>query len=220
MHVRSSDAGSLELLASPFATEQVLDELNVKAWGSLAADDGKLCRLVVKPNFRTLGKKLGPRMKAAAAAIGGLDATAAAALQKGAAVALELDGGAIELVPEDVQIQVESQAEFDVETDGRFIGWLDLELDRGLRDEGLAREVVNRVNALRKSRGLAVEERMRLHLASDSEDVRRAVESHRELIARETLAVEVALAAPGRAEAEGEAWELDGGTLRGRIERL
>ena len=154
IHVRSSDAESLRLLGEAFATEQVLDELNVKAWGSLEADDGKLCRLAVKPNFRALGKKLGPAHEGrrgedlSARRGGGGDAA-----RRGRTVTLELppegDGGAIDLGPDDVQIQVESQADFDVETGGRFIAWLDVELDRELLDEGLAREVVNRLNALR-----------------------------------------------------------------------
>jgi isoleucyl-tRNA synthetase len=225
LHVRSSDPRSLELLASDFATRQVLEELNVKAWGSLESDDGQLCRLVVKPAFRTLGKRLGPRMKAAAAAIGALDADAAGRLRGGGTVVLPLEGGELELGPDDVEIQVESRADFDVEADGRFVVWLDLELDRELRDEGLAREVVNRVNALRKARGLAVEERVRLHLASASEDVRRALEAHRELIASETLAVELRLA-PTPASTlerglEPETWDLgEGRALDGAIERL
>ena len=55
LHVRSSDAAALELLRSRFASELVLDELNVKGWGSLGADDGQLCKLSAKANFRTLG---------------------------------------------------------------------------------------------------------------------------------------------------------------------
>ena len=221
LHVRSSDAESLRLLASAFATEQVLDELNVKSWGSLEADDGQLCRLVVKPNFRTLGKKLGPRMKAAAGKIAKLGAEVAWRLQSGESVLLDLGGKAVEIGPEDVQIQVESQADFDVEADGSFIVWLDLELDRALRDEGLAREVVNRVNSLRKARGLAVEERMRLVLQTASADVARALEAHRELIMAETLAVELRLEASPLAEAlEPEHWDLGGGELNGGIERL
>jgi isoleucyl-tRNA synthetase len=208
LHVRSSDERSLTLLEDAFAGEQVLDELNVKGWGSLAADDGKLCRLTAKPNFRTLGKRLGPRMKAAAAAIGSLDAAVLAGLRAGEPAAIELDGEAVELTPEDVLIAVESQADFDVETDGTFIVWLDTELDDELIAEGLAREIVNRVNGLRKDSGLAVEERIRLRLHAETSEVARALERHSELIARETLAVEVAV--EEGAFDDGVRWDLGG----------
>jgi isoleucyl-tRNA synthetase len=217
LHVRASDAQSLSLLAEDFAREQILDELNVKAWGSLAADDGELCRLVVKPNFRVLGKRLGPRMKAAAAAIGRLGGAAAAELRSGRSVPLELEGGALELEPGDVEITVESRAAFDVEADGRFVVWLDTALDQELVDEGLAREVVNRVNALRKSRGLAPEERIALELHPGDGDVARALERHRELLARETLAVELRVSATPLGP-EAETWDLgEGRALEGAL---
>jgi len=221
LHVRSSDPESLRLLATDFATEQVLEELNVKAWGSLEADDGKLCRLVAKPNFRTLGKRMGPRMKAAAAAIGGLDEGLLASLRAGEAVRMDLAGEPVELAPEDVLVHVESRADFDVETDGRTIVWLDLELDDALRAEGIAREVVNRVNGLRKERGLAVEERIRLRLFPEAPALADALEKHRELVARETLAQEIALETePIEPSAQPERWDLgEGRTLQGALAR-
>ena len=221
LHVRSSDAERLRLLRTDFAAEQVLDELNVKAWGSLEADDGQLCRLVAKPNFRTLGKRMGARMKAAAAAIEALDETVLASLCAGESVGIELSGDEVELAPADVLIQVESRADFDVETDGRFVVWLDLELDDELRAEGIAREVVNRVNGLRKERGLAVEERIRLRLFPEAPALMDALERHRELVGRETLALEIALETePIEPAAKPERWDLGGGrTLQGALAR-
>jgi isoleucyl-tRNA synthetase len=108
LHVRSSDSAALELLRSRFASELVLDELNLKGWGSLGADDGKLCRLTAKANFRTLGKRVGGRMKAVAARIEALDPAQLALLRAGQAITLELDGEPIEVRPEDVLIAVES----------------------------------------------------------------------------------------------------------------
>jgi isoleucyl-tRNA synthetase len=221
LHVRSSDAESLRLLEGDFATEQVLDELNVKAWGSLEADDGQLCHLVAKPNFRTLGKRLGPRMKAAAAAIAGLDETVLASLRGGASARIDLAGEDVELAPEDVLIHVESRADFDVETDGRFVVWLDLELDDALLAEGIAREVINRVNGLRKERGLAVEERIRVRLFPEGPALAGALELYRDLVARETLALEIALETDTiEAAAEPERWDLgDGRLLQGALSR-
>ncbi|MDP6838773.1 MAG: isoleucine--tRNA ligase [Planctomycetota bacterium] len=193
IHVRGSDLAALELLRGAFATEQVLDELNIKGWGSLEADDGQLCRLRAKAAFRVLGKKLGGRMKAAAQLIAELDPEVVARLRAGGTAELALDGGAVQLSAEDVEISVEVMADFPVETDGRLVVYLDTELDDGLRAEGLAREVVNRVNGLRKDLGLAVEQRIELHLCGQGSLLERALLEHGELIAAETLAVDLHL---------------------------
>jgi isoleucyl-tRNA synthetase len=219
LHVRSSDAAALELLRSRFASELVLDELNVKGWGSLGADDGQLCKLSAKANFRTLGKRLGGRMKAAAAQIEALDAASLAALRGGAGVALELDGERVEVMPEDVLVSVQSMATFDVETDGRFVAWLDLELDAELIAEGLAREAVNRVNTLRKETGLAVEDRIVLELAPEGVELAAALRAHETFLAGETLAARVLHLGAG-ALSESAPWDLGHGqSLRARIAR-
>ena len=104
LHVRASDPAALELLGGPFATAQVLDELNIKAWGSLDGDDGELCALRAKADFKRLGKRLGKRMKAAAAVIAELPSGPVAALRGGAPVTIEVDGEPLEITPEEVQI--------------------------------------------------------------------------------------------------------------------
>ncbi|HIG12582.1 MAG: isoleucine--tRNA ligase [bacterium] len=185
--VRASDAAALELLAGEFATEQVLEELNIKAWGSLDTDDGKLCRLRAKANFKVLGRRLGSRMKAAAALILDLDSGQVARLRDGESVTLELDGEELAISPDEVTITVESSGGLDVESDGRVVVFLDAELDRELLAEGLAREVISRVNALRKDRGLAVEQRIALRLDADGELLEQSLAEHAGLIAGETL---------------------------------
>ena len=188
LHVRASDEAALALLRTGFATEQVLGELNIKAWGSLAADDGGVCRLKAKANFRVLGKKVGGLMKAVAAAIETLPPEAVARLRAGGTHALQVEGKPVELAPEDVEIKVETSGELDVETDGRLVAWLDTQLDDALLAEGLAREVVSKVNSLRKDAGLDVEDRVDLHLAASGERLRAALAVHADLIRAETLA--------------------------------
>jgi len=216
IHVRSSNPRDLELLRARFASEQILDELNIRSFGSLGADDGKLCRLSAKANFKLLGKRLGPKMKAAAALIEALSAAQLARLRAGESLELSLDGESLVLGPEDVLVQVESQADFDVETDGRFVVWLDTQLDAELIADGLAREVVNRINGLRKDRGLAIEDRVRLELDHrGSEQLADALERHQGFIAAETLAIELrVLAIP--ADAQGvEIFDLGEGRWLG-----
>jgi len=221
IHVRSSNPEALTLLARPFARDLVLGELNVKSFGSLAADDGQLCTLRAKANFRVLGKKVGARMKPAAAAIEALGPADVARLRAGAGVDLVIGGEPLRIAAEDVEIRVESKADFDVETDGSFVTFLDTELDEDLVVEGLARELVNRINALRKDSGLAVEQRIRLAIVPGSDLVRAAVERHRALIAAETLALDVTQVAPP--PGVGFATEVDlgdGQTARLVAERL
>ncbi|MCY2958728.1 MAG: isoleucine--tRNA ligase [Planctomycetota bacterium] len=195
IHVRSSSEEALALLRRPFARDLVLGELNIKSFGSLAADDGQLCTLRAKANFRVLGKKVGGRMKAAAAAIEALAPAEVALLRAGSEVEISAGGEPLRIGPEDVEVRVESSAEFDVETDGRFVVFLDTVLDEALVVEGIARELVNRVNALRKDSGLAVEQRIRLRVESADALVRLAVERHLALIAGETLASDCAIGA-------------------------
>ncbi len=205
IHIRSSHEHSLELLRTDFAREQILGELNIRAFGSLSSDDGKLCSLRAKANFRVLGKRLGARMKAAAAAIDALPSERVAALRAGRPVEVELDGERVALGPEDVTVTVESQAQFDVETDGRFVLFLDTQLDEDLVAEGLIRELVSRINALRKKAGLAVEDRIHLDLDVHGDALlERALKAQRALLAEETLALEVVA---GSAPKEGGASE-------------
>jgi isoleucyl-tRNA synthetase len=204
IHVRTSDPEGLRLLSQPFAKELLLGELNIKALGSLAADDGALCRLKAKANYRVLGKRLGGAMKATAAAIESLPPTSIALLRSGQNTQVDVAGQVVELSPEDVQIEVETRADFDVETDGRYVVFLDTTLDEYLIVEGLAREVINRVNGLRKDSGLAVEDRIRLIFASVRGDhLRTALSTQGRLIQDETLAIELSIEEGAPRDASG-----------------
>ena len=187
LHVRTPDERALVLLEREFARELVLGELNVKRLGSLAADDGRLCTLKAKANFKVLGKRLGARMKSAAAVIEALPSEKVSELRAGKVLSITVDGEPLELGPEDVLIQVETRADFELETDGRFVVWLDTELDEELVLEGIAREIVNRVNGQRKDMALAPEDRIHLESWSESPDVRAALERFEPTIAGETL---------------------------------
>lgn len=213
LHLRASDPDALELLRGGFAAELVLDELNIKSWGSLAADDGQLCTLKAKANFKTLGKRLGKQMKAAAAAIGSLAADEIAALRSGETISLPLDGVPVDFTAEDVEISVESRADFDVEADGRMIVFLDTELDEELRREGLAREAVNRINSLRKQAGLAIDDRIELRFDARGERLGAALQAHGEFIAGETLATRWAVSQDALPGTEWSECELGEGEL-------
>jgi isoleucyl-tRNA synthetase len=194
IHIRSSHEQSLGLLRTDFAREQILGELNIREFGSLSSDDGQLCTLRAKANFRVLGKRLGARMKAAATAIEALEPVRVAALRAGQELTITLDGESVTLGPDDVTVSVETKADFDVETDGRFVLFLDTQLDDELLADGLLRELISRVNALRKKAGLSVVDRIGLWLdPGDDPLLVAALAVQRDLIAEETLAPELAL---------------------------
>ena len=154
------------------------------------------------PNFRTLGPRLGERVKELKSALAALDgAQAAAALEEGRPLTLTLAGEPVELSPEDVALRVRGQPGFAVSREGGEVVALDLTLDDELRKRGLAREVVRLVQDLRKTRGFEVSDRIRLHLVGLD-----PIAEHFDFIAREVLAVEV-LTEPG--EGEGTVLGLD-----------
>ncbi len=158
-------------------------ETNVKAIVPVTSD-AELVRLQGRPNFRTLGKRYGSAMKTVAAHVERLDAEALRRLERGESLE-----GEWALSPEDVVITREVVTDWPVASDGPFVVALDPALSEELVEEGLAREVVNRVQRLRKEAGFAVETRIALALSGDAA-LEAAARRHAEWIAGETLARE------------------------------
>ena len=165
----------------------VADELNVKAV-EFASDESKFVTLAAKANFKSLGRKLGKRMKAAAAAIEGLGPEALHALMAGGSVDLDLaDGeGAVALLPEDVQILRQENEGMTVANEGALTLALDTRLDAALVAEGIARELVSRIQAMRKEADLEVTDRIAVEVHADKEVVD-AARLHAAYIRDETL---------------------------------
>ena len=161
----------------------VREELNVKTvtWVN---DPGELVNLSVKANFKVLGRLLGPKMKPVAGAIGQLGATDIAALQAGETLTIEGESIALE----HVMIVQESRGDGAVESSGDVTLELDTTITHELKLEGLAREIISKVQSARKDAGLQVEDRIVLSLKTESTDVTDAIQAHGELIAGEVLA--------------------------------
>ncbi len=185
--------------------EIVADELNVDEIDT-ADELSEVIQFELVPNFKTLGPRLGEKVKELKAALAALDTGAAAArLEAGESITVVLGGEPVELTPEDVQLRVRGQQGFAVSREGGEVVALDLTVDDGLRKRGLARDVVRLVQDLRKTSGLEVSDRIALYLVGlDS------LAEHFDFIAREVLAVEI-LTEPG--PGEGTALELDDDTL-------
>ncbi len=172
----------------------VTDELNVKAV-EFAESAEQLAGWRAKPNFRALGPRLGPRVKALAEELARDDGSVAARLASGERVTVEVEGDPVELGPEDVDLSQDVREGWGVAAEGGITVALDLEVGDALRREGLAREVVRVVQDARKAAGLDVSDRIELTLQAEGE-VAAAVEEHRVYLASETLAVSAELGPP------------------------
>ena len=179
-------------------------EVNVKAV-EVVASDTDLVRLRAKPNFRSLGKRYGKRTPAVAAAAVDLGPDALRGLEQGRTATLELDGEPVTFLPEDIVVEREVASDWLVGSDGPFVAALDPRVSPELRDEGLAREVVNRVQRLRKEAGYAYTDRIALWVGGD-DLVTGAVRRHADFIRGETLARRLEI---GRAQAAGLEQQVD-----------
>ena len=167
----------------------VRDELNVKSVGFLASAEG-IVTLVARPNFRAIGSRFGKRTNDVANAIRALPQEALARYRDGEEVHVELDGDSHRLEEGDLDVLQEAAGGLVVKGEGAFTVALDPVLDDELRAEGVARELVNRIQRLRKDAGLEITDRIGLALAGP-DAVRAAAEAHRDFIAGETLAVDL-----------------------------
>jgi isoleucyl-tRNA synthetase len=167
--------------------DDIAAELNLKTI-EVIADDSALCKLSAKPNFKTLGKRLGPKLKPVQARLATFSADDFASLECDGAIEFEGE----KLTKDDILIQREAIGEGAIESQNGITVMLDTKLTPELRAEGLARELVNRIQNLRKDAKLDVSQRIRLVLSGDgalSEVI--ANPSLRDIIARETLAISV-----------------------------
>jgi isoleucyl-tRNA synthetase len=165
-------------------------EVNVRAVEVVAADT-ELVRLRPKPNFRTLGKRYGKRTPEVAKAAVRLTAEQLRALEEGTAAPLRLDDGTeVEYLPEDIVVERDVTSDWLVQSAGPFVAALDPSLDDALRREGLAREILNRVQRLRKEAGYEYTTRIELWIDGDA-DVRETARAHEQFIGAEGLATAV-----------------------------
>jgi isoleucyl-tRNA synthetase len=165
-------------------------ELNVKRV-ELASSGAQLVRLEAKANFRSLGKRFGKATPLAAKAVSALPDASLQALERGESVTIALDGESHPVLPEDVELRRHPVGELLVQSEGGVFAALDPTITPELRAEGIAREVVSRVQRLRKETGLAVSDRIELALGSGTAAVRAALAAREEWIASEVLAVTI-----------------------------
>jgi isoleucyl-tRNA synthetase len=165
-------------------------ELNVKRIDFAESGDA-LVTLRGKPNFRSLGKRFGKHTNLAAAAIAAFTADELRAFEGGQPLAVTVDGEAHELSREDVEIHKSASGDLLVQEAAGFVTAIDPTVTEALRLEGLARELISRVQRMRKEAGLAVSDRIRVAIGSEDSGVLAAVSKHGKWIASEVLATEL-----------------------------
>ena len=165
------------------------DELNVKAVEFLASADG-LITLAAKPNYKALGARFGKDTELAATAIRGLSEAQLHAHNAGDPVSIEVAGRTAVLDPEDLTLEEESKGELVVRSESGYTAALDPTLDEELKAEGSARELVNRIQRLRKESGFAITDRIRLAVYGPAH-IRAVAGDHHDFICGETLAVQL-----------------------------
>ncbi|MCB0774301.1 MAG: hypothetical protein KDB93_13110, partial [Flavobacteriales bacterium] len=144
----------------------------------------------IKADFKKLGARLGKKMKTAAAAIAAFDQATINTLEQQGHIHLELDGEPVDIQRDDVEITAEDVPGLSVASEGGLTVAVDITLDDELRQEGVARELVSRIQALRKESGLEVTDRIELQIQRNGGGLlEQAVQAHAARILAETLAV-------------------------------
>ncbi len=167
----------------------IISEVNVKEIEYITETTGVITKKV-KPLFPVLGKKHGGLMKAIAAEISKMEQGQIAELEGAGKFALSVEGQEVTIEREDVEITSEDMPGWLVASEGALTIALDVTITEELREEGLAREIINRVQNIRKDSGLEVTDKIELTISSNPL-TDPAVEKWREHIATQTLAVVV-----------------------------
>ena len=200
----------------------VLPEVNVKEV-EFVEDTSGIMTLRIKPNFKVLGKTYGARMKEIAAAFGNLDQQEIAAIQKaetaGETYTLNLPGGEVLLNPGDYTISSEDVEGWQVASEGPLTVALDVEVTPELRREGLSRELVNRIQNLRKSSGFEVTDRIHTVVYSNDEALADALKVYADYVKAQTLSLSIGLEAFESAPAYAAEVEWTEGTIKLTIKR-
>ena len=169
----------------------VYDELNVKEIVFTEALEA-FAQVTLKPNFRVLGPKYGKGVQAIAKALATADAMQTKAeLETDGSLQIEAAGELYTLEPSEIDVQTQNREGFFVEVDARKFVALSTELTHELVLEGLARELVNKIQNMRKEADFNVSDRIKLSLTDASPPVDEAFQVHREYILRETLTTTV-----------------------------
>lgn len=172
-------------------SDLIRSEVNVKEVELLKDASGILIKNI-KPNFKVLGPKYGKNMRFVGQAINNLSEKDIAAIETDGKLSIDLNGDKVELLLEEVEISTQDIEGWLVANQGNLTVALDVSISEELRNEGIARELVNRIQNLRKESGLEVTDKIRLSIKKDGV-LDEAVNKNAEYIKNETLTQELIL---------------------------
>jgi len=169
-------------------------EVNIKAIEYIDDASGILVK-DVKPNLPVLGKKLGPKMRFVVAAIKSWGQDEIAQIEREGKFPVAVEGETVEILLDEVLISSQDIPGWSVASDAGVTVALDVTLTDELKQEGVARDLVNRIQNLRKDMGLEVQDKINIQVAEGNELVTKAVQSFGEYIQSETQALSLKLSA-------------------------
>jgi isoleucyl-tRNA synthetase len=184
----------------------IMSEVNVKEL-KFVEGQGILVKKV-KCNFRTMGKKYGKLMKGVAAQMDGLSQEQIAALESAGSIGIDVDGNALTVELADVEIISEDIPGWLVSNEGSLTVALEVELTDELKQEGMAREIINRVQNIRKESGLEITDRISIVL-SPNDEVQKSVEGFADYIKTQVLADSIIVAANDGQEVDFDTFKLN-----------
>ena len=170
-------------------SELIKSEVNVKEIQLLDDASGILVKRI-KPNFKTLGPKFGKEMKQIAQVVNGFTQNDIQKIEQDGELTIELNNKSITLQLQDVEISSQDIEGWMVATSGKLTVALDVTINEELRNEGVARELVNRIQNIRKDSGFEVTDKITVKILKDG-FVEVAVQNNIEYIKTETLTAEL-----------------------------
>ena len=187
-------------------SDLILNEVNIKSLELVDSDQGKLVKRI-KPDFKKLGPKFGKQMKAVAAALTALDTPSINRFEKDGYIDLDLNGAQAHVELTDVEVYSEDIPGWQVANESTVTVAIDTTITPELRQEGIAREIVNRVQNIRKNRGYEITDRINLTFAPNN-DTDSAILSFKDYIATQVLA-EAIIIQPTNNDNDSEILDID-----------
>jgi isoleucyl-tRNA synthetase len=196
---------------------QVTDELNAKEL-RIARDEAEFLRFEVKPNLKLLGQKYGRDVQEIAKALASMSDAGRAEIARAVGAGEDVEVAGKDLAPDELLVAGREREGFASAEEGGIVVIVSSELTSDLLEEGLAREIVHRIQSLRKDAGFEIADRIRTYYAGD-DAVREVMAKHADYVKQETLSMELREGAPPPA-AHAETAEVDGHAVSLGVERV
>ena len=196
-------------------SQLIMNEVNVKGIKFVSNEDGVLVKRV-KPDFKKLGPKFGPVMKQLSKLIAGMSQKEIVEYENNGNFTFDIDGQAVTITAEDAEVYSEDIPGWLVANSGKLTVALDITVTEELKREGVAREIVNRIQNLRKGKNFEITDRISVKVAC-SESTAAAITDFKSYISKQVLATEVAIVPSLE---DGEEVMLDDEALKIQVEKM